>query len=284
MGTIIYHGNLKRTYTNMTQPLKLFTTVASAALFAGLTSHAVDYTWVGGTGSWTDANAWSFNGGTEFFTATDGTIGSGNTFTINSGSVSFTALSGGNGGLFVEGTGALTLTGNLSSPRHDFTFSMADDASVTMARFALATNVNTGRSQALFDGGTLTLTDSNPITGSTFPNRFVNITADAGAFSIVHSDSTEAGKTLATKVGSDLFSIDGTNPLLGPDLGRITVTETGSDVSALNLELATVVKNGKYLQIVEGVNTQTLVVVPEPSTYALLAGVAGLLVALRRRV
>lgn len=268
----------------MTQPLKLFTTVASAALFAGLTSHAVDYTWVGGTGSWTDANAWSFNGGTEFFTATDGTIGSGNTFTINSGSVSFTALSGGNGGLFVEGTGALTLTGNLSSPRHDFTFSMADDASVTMARFALATNVNTGRSQALFDGGTLTLTDSNPITGSTFPNRFVNITADAGAFSIVHSDSTEAGKTLATKVGSDLFSIDGTNPLLGPDLGRITVTETGSDVSALNLELATVVKNGKYLQIVEGVNTQTLVVVPEPSTYALLAGVAGLLVALRRRV
>ena len=88
----------------------------------------------------------------------------------------------------------------------------------------------------------------------------VNITAGAGEFTLT-ANSTLLGKELSTKVGSDLFAIDGT---------KIVVAATGSDVAALNAELATLAVNGKYLQISEGVGTQTLNVIPEPASIGLI--------------
>ena len=151
---------------------------------------------------------------------------------------------------------------------------MMDSANVVMTQLSLKT-LNLDRSDVVFAGGTLTLTDANPLRGGNFPSQNVDITAGAGDFQIVHSATPQEDKSLATKVGSDLFSIDGT---------EIVVDADGSNVSALNAELATKVVNGKWLQITGTDNgPQTLNVVPEPATLGMVALVGGLAVFIRRR-
>ena len=151
-------------------------------------------------------------------------------------------------------------------------FSITDTAQVTATYLQLKTK-NLARTDIVFSGGTLVLTSDNSIRGRAFVDQNVNITAGVGEFTLT-ANSTDALKTLATKCGSDLFMLDGV---------RMTVVADGSDIAALNAELATIaVVSGKYLQISEGVGTQTLSVIPEPATFGLMALIGGGLLFARR--
>ncbi len=229
-----------------------------AAFVLAVSAKATTVDWQGGTDNWSAAK-WSIDGGPA--TRTYGTTIS-NQVTITAGIVTtsgdLVAAVGGtvsNQNLTVSGDAQLDIGGMIDfGPGNGNTqtlgFTMTNTAQVTATYLNLKTK-NLDRSDVVFAGGTLVLTDSNSIRGGNFPNQNVDITSGVGGFSII-ANSTEAGKTLATKVGSDLFSIDG---------NEIVVVADGNDVAALNTELASIVVNGKSLQISEGAGTQTLNIV-----------------------
>lgn len=181
------------------------------------------------------------------------------------------------GHLTISGDSVLYADELLINKRNTY-FTMQDQARVNFRTLFLR---GMGNSAIEFAGGTLFLSDSNPIYGASFAQVEANITAAAGQFSIVHLDASEPGKTLAHKVGHDLFLIDGE---------RIEVDSDGSSLSELNEELAEIEVNGKILQITEeqvaGLVQQTLSVVdiPEPSAASiLLVTIVGAIVRRRER-
>ncbi len=107
----------------------------------------------------------------------------------------------------------------------------------------------------------------------------LNFVGSAGLASVTHSDLTDANvvRHLAGRVTSDFFAIDGTTI-------STTAVYDGSNVAAINAELATLAVNGRFLQIDESGGTQTLnlVAVPEPSA-AMFSVLAVLGMATRRR-
>ena len=271
-------NNQTRTKTLIIKTYNMkFTHLLCVAALAAASAHGATVAWQGGTGNWTDDN-WGTG------TAPSQTIS--DAITIGSGTVNVTgnliaqdgALADQN--ITVSGDAILNIGGAVEfgtskSNQNTLAFSMQGTAQVSADYFHLKTH-NFSNSPLTFGGGLLTLNSDNPFRGGDFPNQNVNITAAAGLFSIFHTNATTAAKTLATKVGSDLFSIDGT---------KITVTADGSNVGALNTELALNIVNGKYFQIETSGITQTLVVVsavPEPSSTALL-GLGGFALILRRR-
>lgn len=153
-----------------------------------------------------------------------------------------------------------------------------DGATIDVSWIRLNSGAETTRN-LMFDfiGGTVTLNDPNPFRdNSSFEGAF-DWTGGADSGSIIHTDLSDAsGRTLAYKTFQGFFSIDGTriNPTTDPLV---------SGIPALNAELATLAVGGEYLQIQEGTGTQTLVLIPEPGTLALLGLGALALVARRRR-
>lgn len=256
-----------------------------AASLAAASAHGATVAWQGGNADWSTAN-WNVGGAANSNTSqtilnnnvsiSEGIVTTGSNITAgDGGSTTLNTLS-------VVGTGQLHISGNLDfgtgkTPQDwKLGFSMADNAIVSADTMVLKTKNATINQTFSLSGGTLTLNSDNPITGGNFANVNFNITAAAGGFSLIHSNATDADKTLATKVGLDLFAIDGTN---------ITVTADGTDIGALNTELALNIVNNKYFQVETSGITQTLVVasaVPEPSSTALL-GLGGLALILRRR-
>ena len=182
------------------------------------------------------------------------------------------------GQLTVSGSAVLR-AGELLLNKRNHYFTMRDQSRVELDALFLR---GVGDSRIEFAGGTLVLSDSNPIYGASFVEMDADITAAAGQFKIVHLNASMPEKTLAFKVSQDLFSIDGT---------RILVESDGSNVGSLNQELAGIVVNGKFLQITEeqvaGMLQQTLALVdiPEPAVAGLLLGglVAGAVVLRRRK-
>ncbi|WP_136081868.1 hypothetical protein [Pontiella desulfatans] len=146
---------------------------------------------------------------------------------------------GGDSRLAVQG--ALDFGTGKAENAHSWSMSflMKESASLSATHIQLKTK-KLERSALTFAGGTLTLTSGNPILGCNFPDQNVNIKASAGGFRLIATANPFPGKSLATKVGSDLFSIDGR---------KINVAESGLDVEALNMELAGKVVNGKILRI-----------------------------------
>ena len=125
-----------------------------------------------------------------------------------------------------------------------------------------------------FMGGTFTLNDVNPLRdNSPFEGQF-NWTGGVGSGSVIHTNPSSAGSALARKVDQGFFSINGT---------RIDPTTNSSvdGVAALNTELATLQVDGTFFQVLEGVGTQTLVLIPEPNAAVLL--VVSCVVALGRK-
>jgi hypothetical protein len=253
---------------------------ASLSLLLITSTHAATVLWQGGNGLWSDQN-WSIQGGVN--QPLSQTIK--DRISISSGSVTTNSriIAGATGSLSenrlrVHNNATLTSTSDLYFGARDsrkLTFVMRDNAQVTVTALTLRTAQPT-LSSLIFAGGTLTLTASNPITGSDFANQSLNITADAGQFHLLHTDTSNADKTLAVKVSKGLFSIHGT---------KITASSDGKDLALLNAELATQIVKQKYLQITQSGGTQTLAVVaavPEPSSLALL-GVAAITLTTRRR-
>lgn len=132
-------------------------------------------------------------------------------------------------------------------------------------------------------GGTLTVSDVNPLRSSSgFSGQF-NLTGAAGALTVIHTDLTGDPGTrhLAGKLAGGnpaLFAIDGTS------IDPLTIYD-GSNLAAVNAELAADwVVGGRYIQISEagGQQTLSLVAIPEPSS-TLLSGLALLCGLMRRR-
>ena len=79
-------------------PVLRFSSILAAATALATSAHAVDYTWDGGTGNWTDTN---WNGATA-----SGPTSAGNTATINSGNVTLNVGGPGNLDSITLGSGA----------------------------------------------------------------------------------------------------------------------------------------------------------------------------------
>ncbi|VGO16340.1 hypothetical protein PDESU_04931 [Pontiella desulfatans] len=236
---------------------------------SGVISEAALVTWQGGPGNWTNAN-WAVDGineqsiGTTIsdqISITNGSVSvSGNLIAATGGSVADQSLHISNSAQLT--VGGIIDFGSGNNNTQTLGFRMEDGALVSASYLQLKTK-NLARTNIEFGGGVLTLTSDNSIRGGDFPNQNVNITAGAGEFSIIATATPQVGKSLATKVGSDLFAIDGT---------KIVVVADGSEISILNAELVTKVVNGKWLKIT-GTNDgpQTLEVIPEPAVIGLIS-------------
>ena len=241
----------------------LIATAASAALLVG-TAGAATLTWQGGSGSFGDAN-WD-NGGTANQNHPGNGSGAIETVT-SSGSVSgFT-----NGAVGTFGaTDTLTISGG---------------AAIAGDFLNMATNT---ANLITLESGTITLSSENAfrVSGGGFAG-FINFTGAAGSATITQTDLTgTTNQEMANKIGptvasstTSYFAIDGQMVASG-------VAYTGSNLAAVNTGLAGNVVNGRWFQIVEtGTGTarqQTLTLVPEPGSLALL-GLGGFLAASRRR-
>ena len=256
--------------------------ILSVLIVMATVSQAAVITWQGGSGNWTDAN-WTVDG------VADQTVGTtiSDQVTITNGSISVSgdlvAAIGGtlaNQNLTVGGDAQLNISGIIdfgagNSNTQTLGLRMEDSAQITASYLQLKTK-NFARTDIVFAGGTLILTSDNMIRGGNFPSQNVDITAGVGEFSIQATTTPAAGKALSTKVGSDLFSLDGT---------EIVVAADGSSVSALNTELALNAVNGTWLQVT-GTDSgpQTLHVIPEPATFSVFALEGMSILWIRRRV
>lgn len=246
-----------------TKRTKLFAvTLAGLGLAAG-SSMAATIFWQGGTGNFGDAN-WTVDAVTNqnhpSFGATDNNAVIHNT-TINGGTVngfsnSLVGAIGGDDSLLI--TGGASIFGDFleASQNH------AND--ITLASGSMTfSNANSFRSP------------STPFAG------LINFTGAAGTVFVAQTNNTgTVGQTLAGKISTSsgtlsYFALDGTMVTTNG------VAYDGTNLAAINTELANTVSGGRYFQIEESGGTQTLVLIPEPSA-ALLGGL-GILLLLRRR-
>ena len=134
--------------------------------------------------------------------------------------------------------------------------------------------------ELMFDflGGTITLSNVNPLRDSSGFEGAFDWIGGAGSGSIIHMDASNATQDLAYKASQGYFSIYGTaiNPTVDPSVDGI---------AALNAELQTLAVGGEYFEIIDGGTTQTLVLVavPEPSTMILLGLASVSVLAARHR-
>lgn len=215
--------------------------------------------WEGGTGNFGDSN-WTVDG--VMGQAHPGFPSGDHDTVISSGLVNFTTTTAPQSGFFLRNGDTATLNGGSISGNF-----LALDAGGTV--FTL-------------ESGTVTLSDSNGIRSvSNGFNGQLDWTGAAGAGSIVQTNNTNNGSSLAGKisVAAPLFAIDGT-------LVSSSVVYDGTNLAAVNADLATSVVNGRFFQIAEAGGTQTLslsaVAVPEPTSLGIFA-VAGLGLLFRRR-
>jgi len=169
---------------------------------------------------------------------------------------------GGDEGSFtIAEDGVLTVESQLQIT-DGFHFLMQGNADVTADHVKHATSAS-ATSLFTLEGGTLTLLSDNPLQtpslGSSSPGNRFNFTGEAGSASIVHTNATLAGKTLADKMATGFLAIDGT-----------VVKDT------------TTVVNGRWFDLTAVGDTQTVTLVPEPTSLALL-GLPALGALLRRR-
>ena len=247
----------------MKHSLNFRTTVAALALLAaGLLpqqSSADIISWQGGAGDFSDAN-WTVDGVTDqnhsgFSTGDHDT-------TISSGTVNFTTDTTTPAGFFLQSGDSLTINGGAINGNF-----LALDAPATVLNL---------------ESGTITLSAANGIRSVTNSfNGQLNWTGSAGAATITQTDNTVVGASLAGKVSNanGLFAIDGTQ--ITP-----TVAYDGTNLAAVNANLATLAVGGRYFQVTEAGGTQSLTTVatavPEPTSLGILA-VAGLGFVFRRR-
>ena len=131
-----------------------------------------------------------------------------------------------------------------------------------------------------FTSGNIELNNPHAIRGANAFDGQFNFVGTAGAGTITHTDLTDADvvRHLAGRVTASFFAIDGTT--ISP-----TTLYDGSNVADINAELATLIVNGRHLEILEANGTQSLslVAVPEPATSMVIGLLAGTLLVRRRR-
>ncbi len=130
-----------------------------------------------------------------------------------------------------------------------------------------------------FAGGTITVSDSNPLRGTAFEGSF-NWTGAAGSGTVTHTDLSNNNNNLAGKIAQGFFSIDGTR--INPTISNSSDWTNPANIAALNTELQSLAVNGKYFELTSANGEQVLSLVPEPGSLALLAA-GGFLLARRRR-
>lgn len=178
-------------------------------------------------------------------------LGSGN-LTVEVGGASLTA----------DSTSVLDITGGLEVTNNAANIAF-NNATMNAGWIRLNSGGETTQN-LMFDflGGTVTLSDSNPLRdNSSFEGSFDWIGGIGSGF-VVHTNPSNSTSDLAFKTSQGYFSINGTriNPTTDPSV---------SGIAALNTELATLTVGSAWFQILEGGGNQTLVLVPEPATTAL---------------
>ena len=137
-------------------------------------------------------------------------------------------------------------------------FVMRDNARVSVTYVQMPTSgANTSMELA---GGTLILSDGNPLRSGDFAKWNANITAQAGELSIIHTNVSTASKTLAAKTAEGFLLVDGV---------RIDPAASAADLAVLNAELLTLSVAGRALQLSEDLasDTQTVTVVPRRAVW-----------------
>ncbi|MCG8450092.1 MAG: matrixin family metalloprotease [Pirellulales bacterium] len=175
-------------------------------------------------GSWTQSSGTlDIDSPGDFSALNIGQSGAASTVAL-SGTASWNLTGSGNAGRTLKGNeGTLTLSDSASilinpgnnSPELEllsgFSLTMNDASAVTTQYIQFG---SAGSSNSFFtlSGGTLTLNSNNPVRadqlGSGVSNR-INFTGGEGDAQIVHTNNTLAGKTLASKMATGFFAIDG---------------------------------------------------------------------------
>ena len=241
----------------------LLAAATACAVFVAGSTDAATISWQGGAGAFTDAN-WTVdatpNQNHPSFGVGDNVVV--HNTTINGGSV--TAFNGANVGV-IGGGDSLLITGGASVSGDFITAGVASHASdVTLA------------------SGSITLSSNNALRSTSAFDGMIDFTGAAGSATVAQTDlSGTNGQALAGKISSatgtaSYFRIDGTL------ITTNGVAYNGSNLAAINAELALNVVGDRYFLIEEAGGVQTLTLVPEPGSLALL-GLGGLLVASRRR-
>ena len=155
--------------------------------------------------------------------------------------------------LSVDSSSTLNITGGLEVTSAGASVSF-DDATMTAGWIRLNSGgEDTTNLMMNFPGGTIDLTDANPLRDdSDFEGAF-NWTGDPGDGSITHTAAENVTQTLAYKTTQGFFSVDGVwvNP---------TNSYDGTNLTLINEELVSLAVNDKYLQITQdSTNTQSIV-------------------------
>ncbi len=204
--------------------------------------------------------------------------GSGASIVFNDANVSFTSSGSSGRTIQLKNDATMTITDStvsISALGNKDWLEVKDTSVVTVTNSIINSGTvkldGTAPSALLFESGTITLIEDNALRSSASFNGQFDWTGVAGAGSLVHtvlgSDET---KHLAGRVALGMFAIDGTQ--IAP-----TTVYDGSNVAALNAELATLPVGGRYFEITDTGSQQSLALVnvPEPASLALM-GLGGL--------
>ena len=192
-----------------------------------------------------------------------------------------TSAESGSGNIDVRQASSISLTGG-SAINASGAFELFNTATMTIADSSVSAtwfraDQNT---DVTFQGGTVTVSDSNGIRGTLFDGGF-NWTGAAGSGTFTHTNLSNNDTNLAGKVAQGFFGIDGVR--INPTIANTTDWSNSANIDALNAELLTLAENGKYFRLTSSGGEQVLelLAVPEPSV-SLLGGLS-LLALLRRR-
>jgi autotransporter-associated beta strand protein len=206
------------------RPIPLLHISAAVALAFTATAHAVPYTWGGGNLGWTDTSASGWNGGPPV---------SGDTATINTGTVTTTANNQQNGvALTIGSSGVLNAanymyfntTGSLTLNSGTINVTAADGYGWRAGSLSLSVNANSGSSFINGSGLGLRLEGNTTFSGAG------DLTISANLFDTYNGSSFTA--TSITKEGAGTLTLGGT---LG---GSTAVYSGGTTVNGGTLVLA----------------------------------------------
>ncbi len=240
--------------------------------------------WDGGNGAWGDSNwggggagpGFTFGGGDPTFHVTidtgDSVDATANTLVVNNNGADTTQITLDGGSTLT--VGALDLNGAAGAGQA--LLEILDGNLIVNTEMRLD-GANGDNAEIQITKGQITLNASHSMKGNNnfFQDDHINFLGAAGDASVLYTSiDSNSARTLAGRVARGFFSIDST--IVDPAAGE-------ADIAALNAELVTLAVNGKYFFVDTSVSgEQTLVLLPEPSSMALL-GLGGLLIARRRR-
>ena len=197
-----------------------------------------------------------------------------------------------NRSLFVRNASSLTIDGgllnisHLSSNLNRAALEIESDGMVTMTNGAtLTSQVLRIDNEGLgldFNSGDITLAGTNAIRGTNSFDGQLSFSGIAESAIITHLDATDSDvvRHLAGRVTAGFFAIDGIT------IAPATIYD-GTNVLAVNAELETLAVNGRFFEIVQAGDVQSLhlraSVIPEPSCLVVLASASAMLLRRRRQ-